>query len=300
MHACDQTYLTSNGTWCLFLQLKSIRHRLTSHLCGLQVRKEILQAFHNWSITTRSAYLAIEHEWMHLETLAYMLAQEQRMSFEKAQHAQHGTLSKDQAQRDSTDSNNSSLDCEVPLKTNGDVKSLSTAVTSNGNSNDHSNGHSHSHSNGMSHGHSTVNGHSNGVMTNGDSHSLYSNGHKSGKSASMVQIPAGSVILGTSVDPSKNFVWDNEGPQQIPQHVGTFQMAASPVSNAEFFKFAVECRGYEAEEYWDLDALSCLRKLNQKCPATWTVQVSLISHHNLMLLPVLQPTPTSALLVTFL
>ena len=242
------------------------------------MRKEILEAFRNGSITTRNAYLAIEHEWMHLETLAYMLAQEQRMSFERSQHAQHGQLSNGQAQRDSTDSSDSSLDCGVPLKTNGDVKSLSTAVTSNGHSNGRSNGRSHSHSNGMSNGHSTVNGHSNGIITNGNSHSVMSHGHQSAKSAGMVQILAGSMILGTSVDPSENFVWDNEGPQQNPKHVGSFQMAANPVSNAEFYKFAVESQGYEEEEYWDLDALSCLRKLKQKCPATWTVQVSLPTH----------------------
>ncbi len=239
-------------------------------LCKLQVRTHILEAFASGSVKTRDAYIALEHEWMHLETLAYMLAQEQRLSFEKS------SASSNNAQ--SSFSTDSSSDDEMSAKRerlNGHADSQANGVT-NGitNGNKHANGNSngglngHIHANGNSH--SITDSHTNG---NGNSHS--SNGHMPLQSASLIQIPAGDITLGIDTDPSKNFAWDNEGPQQSPQHVSSFQMGSRPVSNAEFYKFAVECRGYEQEEYWKAEDLACLRKATKLCPATWTVQVSI-------------------------
>ena len=62
-------------------------------LAVLQVRKQILAAFNKGTIKPRAAYIALEHEWMHLETLAYMLAQEQRRAFESSTPAAHGHVS---------------------------------------------------------------------------------------------------------------------------------------------------------------------------------------------------------------
>ena len=237
-------------------------------LCNLQVRTHILEAFASGSVKTRDAYIALEHEWMHLETLAYMLAQEQRLSFEKS------SASVNNAQ--SSFSTDSSSDDEMSAKRgrlNGHADSQGNGVT-NGvtNGNKHANGDS----NGGLNEHTHANGNSRCITnshTNGDGNGCSSNGHMPLQSASMIQIPAGDITLGIDTDPSKNFAWDNEGPQQSPQHVSSFQMVSRPISNAEFYKFAVECRGYEQEEYWKAEDLACLRKATKLCPSTWTVQV---------------------------
>ncbi len=237
-------------------------------LCNLQVRTHILEAFASGSVKTRDAYIALEHEWMHLETLAYMLAQEQRLSFEKS------SASSNIAQ--SSFSTDSSSDDEMSAKRerlNGHADSEGNGVT---NCNTKGNKHANGNTNGGLSGHTHANGNSHSITdshTNGNGDSCSSNGHVLPQSASMIQIPAGDITLGIDTDPSKNFAWDNEGPQQSPQHVSSFQMASRPISNAEFYKFAVECRGYEQEEYWKAEDLACLRKATKLCPATWTVQV---------------------------
>lgn len=227
----------------------------------MQVRKDILEAFASGSVKTRDAYIALEHEWMHLETLAYMLAQEQRLCFEQASTGRNDAHS--------IASSDSSSDGELLVARNR--------------LNGHTNGHTHSitqangKSSGTGNGRSCVNGGShsmsNGHTVNGHGNSLFGNGHVSSQMAKLVHIPAGHVTLGTDTDQSKNFVWDNEGPQQSPQHVGSFHMASRPISNAEYYKFAVEAKGYEQEEYWKAEDLACLKKATKLCPATWTVQV---------------------------
>ncbi len=242
----------------------------------MQVRKHILQALAEGSVRTSDAYVALEHEWMHLETLAYMLAQEQRLSFEKASAGG----STDGQTHPSNVSVDVSSDDEMCVKgvdghAQGQDNSLTNGVTN-------SNGRVNGNSNGNVNGQSLANGHSHSVtngISNGNSHS--SSGHVPSKSASMVQIPAGDITLGTDTDPSKTFVWDNEGPRQSPQHVGSFQMASHPISNAEYYKFAVASKGYEDEEYWKAEDLACLRKRSQHCPATWTVQVLSLSFSSL-------------------
>ena len=233
------------------------------------MRKQLLEAFKSGSAATRNAYLAIEHEWMHLETLAYMLAQEQRLSFEESEAAAH--TDRQTLHRTS----DSSSDEELSLNANGHGSNGLTNGHSNGNTNGISRNYSNGHSNGYHNKRNEkgLNGYG------GSDGEVMTNGHGNGflpKSVKTVQIPAGDVILGTDVDPKKNFVWDNEGPEQTSKHVGSFCMASRPVSNAEYYKFAVKANGYEAQEHWDEQALSCLKKIGQKCPATWTVQVSLL------------------------
>ena len=242
-------------------------------LCNPQVRTHILEAFASGSVKTRDAYVALEHEWMHLETLAYMLTQEQRLSFEKSSASSKNAQSSLSTDSSSDDEMSAKREC-----VNGHAESQGNGVTNGvANGNTHANGDSngglngHAHANGNSH-----NGNSHSVTdshTNGDGNSRSSNGHVPLQSASMIQVPAGDVTLGIDTDPSKNFAWDNEGPQQSPQHVSSFQMASCPISNAEYYKFAVDCRGYEQEEYWKAEDLACLRKATKLCPATWTVQV---------------------------
>ena len=258
----------------------------------MQVRKQLLEAFAQGQVKTRDAYIALEHEWMHLETLAYMLAQEQRMSFELSStaangqsHGMNGNGRLDEPLDDSSDdeitSNVHLSHKQQSIQANtaaaGDTKGRTDGQT-NGNMNGDNNGYTNGHTSGPINGKTydrmnglgPANGHSS--HTNGHSHVQLSNGHAI-LPVSMIEIPAGEIALGTDTDPSKNFVWDNEGPKQSPQHVSSFRMASSPVSNAEFYKFAVDSKGYEDEEYWRPEDLACLKKRKQSCPTTWTVQV---------------------------
>lgn len=256
-------------------------------LAVLQVRKQILAAFDQGTIKTRAAYIALEHEWMHLETLAYMLAQEQRRAFETSAPATNGRMSHGKTKNNGGAEADSSSEDDAPQHAQhetgrGMSHSNGGGKGANGHSNGLSNGVPNSHSNGDSSGAdnglaSASNG--NGVtsdhysLTNGTNGHMHLNHDHVTVPISPLVIHAGDVTLGVDTDPTKNFVWDNEGPSQDPQHVSSFCMAARPVSNAEFYRFAVECSGYEEEEYWSAADLECLKKRKQQCPATWTLQV---------------------------
>lgn len=263
----------------------------------LQIRQQILNGFHQGAIQTRAAYLTLEHEWMHLETLAYMLAQEQRLCFERSvvpphDHVSHarknGAVSTDstsengapqQAQRANghgTSHVNGHLNGKdhVSSQSSGNDGGYDDGIGGgNDGGNDGRNGSgavsglaSRSNGNGITSDHSSV--------TNGNGHVRRHQGHVTVPvSTPTCRIPAGVVTLGTHTDPTKNFVWDNEGPPQSPQHVDSFQMGVRPVSHAEFYKFAVKCGGYFDEGYWTAADLACVKQRKQKCPATWTLQV---------------------------
>lgn len=237
----------------------------------MQVRSKLLEAFEEGTVSTRNTYLIIEHEWMHLETLAYMLAQEQRVEWEGS-HGGHpcdpstapGTPSKAAGSRAQTESSSGSSDDEAPA---------------------HANGHAHgSHvKGGMSrqqNRHAPTNGHvtsssSNGTA-NGFRRSLYVPTSISSRQQEFIEIQSGSVTLGIDLDPSRTFAWDNEGPQQAPQRVSSFQAAVSPVTNSQYYRFAVTAGGYEKAAHWNAKDLALFKKRDQKCPATWTVQVMLL------------------------
>ena len=280
----------------------------TSAAAVLQVRTQILEAFDKGTIQTRAAYIALEHEWMHLETLAYMLAQEQRRSFESSPPPANGHVSHEKNNGGvSTDSSRRSFESSAPTangdmshgKKNGNASADSSSAAEasqhgNGREMSHSNGHANDVKGMVSNGNNGNNGNDSGAgsvvvsasngngaindhhgVPHGTNGHMHLNGDHVARPVSTLTIPAGDVTLGTDTDPTKNFVWDNEGPKQSPQHVSSFQMAAGPVSNAEFYHFAVECNGYEEEQYWTAADMSCLKKRKQLCPATWTLQVAL-------------------------
>ena len=230
------------------------------------MRKQLQEGFDEDKVTTRLAYFAVEHEWMHLETLAYMLAQEQRLSFERTATAANGHTPQLADSKLSMDSSSDDEMLSNGHKLNGHV--MSHAATAHEGTNEVPNISSHD---GCYDGVEGL-GPADGDHTNGDSHIQPSSGCGT-QSVGMLEIPAGDITLGTDMDPSINFVWDNEGPKQAPQHVSSFQMASRPVSNAEFYSFAVKSKGYELEEFWMPEDLACLRTRKQSCPATWTVQV---------------------------
>lgn len=281
-----------------------------------QVRKQILEAFDKGTIQTRAAYIALEHEWMHLETLAYMMAQEQRRSFENTAQTNGGVSLEKKNGGISGDSLHQSFKSSAPIA-NGHVSHVEEngKVSADSSSADGVSQHGQRESGrGMSHGISHSNGdvndvqgcakntpkgidhldggtggavndlasasNGNGVTFDHDGMTTGTNGHMHLSKdhvtppVSTITVPAGNITLGTDMDPTKNFVWDNEGPRQGPQHVRSFEMAACPVSNAEFYHFAVECNGYEEEQYWTAADMACLKKRKQCCPATWTLQVA--------------------------
>lgn len=220
-----------------------------------------MDALKNGEVSTRNAYLIIEHEWMHLETLSYMLAQEQRMSwegFQGAHPAAPNTPSKGAGFRAQTDSISGSSDDEGQSHASGESHDA------------HMDGHANGamqHSKACSNGHVTY---ANGI-TNGFSHS--NTYQQSSNQHNFIQIFSSSVTIGTDMDPSKSFAWDNEGPQQQPQDVSSFQAAVRPVSNAQYYEFAVTARGYDKTDCWDPKDYALFKKRSQTCPATWTVQV---------------------------
>lgn len=248
-----------------------------------------MDAFSRDVVSTRNAYIAIEHEWMHLETLAYMLAQEQRMGCEGARGeapAAPGTPIKVSPLTAVADMSSGSSDDEAPLHandyTNGRANGCANGHANgraNGYANDmHSNGHAATSSSRPMHGHSNSGAPNHGKQVLDYKLNICSNGKASSSSfqTTFVQVPSGSVTLGLDMDPSKNFAWDNEGPQQQPQPVSSFQAASHSISNAQYFAFAVTARGYDRADFWDAKDLAVMKKRGQKCPATWTLQVMLI------------------------
>ena len=243
------------------------------------MRKQILAAFDQGTIKTRAAYIALEHEWMHLETLAYMLAQEQRRAFESSAPAVNGRMSHGKTKMNGSAEADSSSEDDAPQHAQREPGPAMSHT--NGGANGVSKGVSNGHANGVTDNGLASASNGNGVtsdhyssLTNGNNGHMHLNQDHVTVPVSTLVIPAGDVTLGVDTDPTRNFVWDNEGPSQDPQHVSSFRMAARPVSNSEFHRFAVECGGYDEEEYWTAADLECLKKRKQQCPATWTLQVA--------------------------
>ena len=250
----------------------------------LQVRKQILGAFDKGTIQTRAAYIALEHEWMHLETLAYMLAQEQRRSFESSaatvgggvsHEEKNGNVRVDSSSEDEVSQHGQRENSHGMSHSNGDTYGAKSMGSSRSNGKHGNNGGPSNGNNGLasaSNGNGVTNDHYG--VTDGTNGHMHLNEDHVTLPVSTLTIPAGDVTLGTDMHPTKNFVWDNEGPKQSLRHVSSFQMAACPVSNAEFYHFAVECNSYEEEQYWTAADMACLKNRKQCCPATWTLQVA--------------------------
>ena len=69
--------------------------------------------------------------------------------------------------------------------------------------------------------------------------------------------------LGVPTDGSAGFVWDNEGPVARPQLVRSFQVAAMPVTVAEFYRFAIEAHGYRKQELWGTEEWKIIQSSRQ-------------------------------------
>ncbi|KAG0553605.1 hypothetical protein KC19_12G024700 [Ceratodon purpureus] len=215
-----------------------------------KTRVRILTALAAGEISSRLAILAIEHEYMHLETLAYMRAQDRKATFEKK------------------------------MRSNGNT----TAVTQHANGT--SNGVAKPYVNGTSNGTAKphVNGTGNGTRSNGSSngvHKTYTNGAANGRvhnvdddqevkheEVKMVEIPAGKVTLGG--DPScGTFMWDNEYPALTTTVSELFRVSCKPVTVAEFLTFIKE-GGYTEPKYWKPLDFAYFQRQKITKPATWS------------------------------
>ena len=87
----------------------------------------------------------------------------------------------------------------------------------------------------------------------------------------MIAVAAGRVILGIDDNPTKHFVWDNEGPKGSPVSVDSFKVAPSPCTIQEFHEFVFGRSGYATPKWWDPVDLQILQKRDQIMPATWSL-----------------------------
>lgn len=88
-----------------------------------------------------------------------------------------------------------------------------------------------------------------------------------------VTIPAGPVTVGVQVGPAApSFGWDNEGPLQGPREVRhALAVSSEPVTVAQFHCFVTCFNGYKRPELWQAADWLFLQKRGQSCPATWTL-----------------------------
>ncbi len=80
-----------------------------------------------------------------------------------------------------------------------------------------------------------------------------------------VEIPGGTYLLGGT--PDQPFVFDNEK-WAHPVEIKPFQIAATPVTMAEFQQF-VDAGGYQEPSFWSAEGWEWLLQSGQKHPAFW-------------------------------
>lgn len=208
-------------------------------------RAKMLTALAAGEIVPRLAILAVEHEYMHLETLAYMRAQERKTTFEKKMRSNGTTTA-------------------ASHHTNG------TSAYKNG----ATNGIAKLHVNGASNG-TRSNGFSNGVhksyrngATNGRVHNVDDEEELKDDDSKMVEIPAGKVTLGG--DPSHGtFMWDNEYPTLTTTVSEPFKVSCKPVTIAQFRSF-IKAGGYNEPKYWKPLDFAYFQRQKIAAPATWS------------------------------
>jgi formylglycine-generating enzyme required for sulfatase activity len=174
------------------------------------VREDLMEAMDDARISARLINLALEHEYMHLETLAYMLMQEGKKLFEK-KSSSNGFNALPHHIVNSNNNNNSHVGTNsgTTMKKKLSAAALKSSIYSSGNN--------------------TVpisNG--NAVMGGNVAAEFY-----------MVQISNGNVMMGGNVA-DNGFMRDNEY-QQFSTHVSEkFLVSSEPVSVRDFLTFVKE------------------------------------------------------------
>jgi formylglycine-generating enzyme required for sulfatase activity len=203
------------------------------------VREELMEAMDDARISTRLINLALEHEYMHLETLAYMLVQEHKKLFEK-KSANNGFNALPHHKFNSNNKNNSHVGINSGTTTK---KKLSAAALKSS------------------------------IYSSGNNMVPISNGNAmmGGNVAAefhMVQISNRNVMMGGNVA-DNSFMWDNEYPQFTTHVSEKFLVSSEPVSVRDFLTFVKE-GGYEKEEFWQPVDFKFFKDQGHKHPTTWS------------------------------
>jgi formylglycine-generating enzyme required for sulfatase activity len=203
------------------------------------VREELMEAMDDALISARLINLALEHEYMHLETLAYMLVQERKKLFEK-KSSNNCFNALPHHMFNGNNNNNSHVGINSGTTTK---KKLSAAAEK------------------LS------------IYSSGNNMVRISNGNAmmDGNVAAefhMVQISNGNVMMGGNVA-DNGFMWDNEYPQFTTHVSEKFLVSSEPVSVRDFLAFVKE-GGYEKEEFWQPVDFKFFKDQGHKHPATWS------------------------------
>lgn len=230
-----------------------------------KTRGKLLAALAINEIPSRLVILAIEHEYMHLETLAYMRAQNRKTTFEKkmrktnAPHHTNGAATNGFANGAHPTSN------ETHQTANGVHPSSNGAhQTSNGVSNG-----AHQSTNGA---HRNFNGVSNGVHHKSYHHTNGARVHHIGDDDSapsaMVKIAPGKVTLGGD-SKDDTFMWDNEYPKFVTTVREPFSVSCKPVTVSQYLTF-IKSGGYKKPMYWKPLDFAFFQREHLTTPATWS------------------------------
>jgi ergothioneine biosynthesis protein EgtB len=95
-------------------------------------------------------------------------------------------------------------------------------------------------------------------------HSLPETPESRTRSGGWIDGPSGLVEIGRA---GRGFAFDNEGPRHAV-HLGPFELAARPVTNAEYLAF-MEDGGYEQPELWLADGWTAVHERGWRAPLYW-------------------------------
>lgn len=97
---------------------------------------------------------------------------------------------------------------------------------------------------------------------------------KNGGSPQFVRVAAGSVHFGLDPSEPHGFAWDNEVGLCGPLEVAEFDIAAWPVTVAQFMAFATQDKGYNNPALWSAEDFALLAASGHAMPATWSADSS--------------------------
>ncbi len=202
------------------------------------VREELMEAMDDARISARLINLALEHEYMHLETLAYMLVQERKKLFEKKSSNNGFNALPHQMFNGNNNNSHVGINSGTTMKKKLSAAAQKSSIYSSGNNMVP-----------ISNGNATMGG------------NVAAEFH-------MVQISNGNVMIGGNVA-DNGFMWDNEYPQFTTHVSEKFLVSSEPVSVRDFLAFVKE-GGYENEEFWQPVDFKFFKDQGHKHPATWS------------------------------
>lgn len=226
-----------------------------------KTRMKLLNVLSKAGIPSRLLILALEHEYMHVETLAYMRVQERKSAFEKevACNGIHNIKISSRNNGASKDVHNGEMhgshnDGALRDVRNGEIRGSHNNGGSNGrvNGSTTSNGVFNSHGNGHAKGHS-----------NGDEAGILK------ASRNMTRIAPGRVKVGGDPD-AGTFMWDNEYPEFTTTVREAFLVSRKPVTVGEFLTF-IKAGGYDRPEFWEPPDFKFFKEQGLSGPATWSI-----------------------------